>query len=199
MPWIYREGVDGTIDTQLAVSRDGIRWQRVGARETFLPLGPPGSSEDGMCRVGKRFIVRGDRIYLYYGAVHGPHGGRKFAGSGSRATGLCLALLRRDGFVSMSGDGDGGWLLTRPVAVDAGEGEGALHLNLNAARGRAVVTLCDDDAVPIEGFKASRPVSGDHTDVTVAWPERRIGELAERKVRLRVDLNDADLFSFWFE
>ena len=44
MPWIYREGVDGTIDTQLAVSRDGIRWQRVGARETFLPLGRPGSS-----------------------------------------------------------------------------------------------------------------------------------------------------------
>ena len=120
MPWIYREGVDGTIDTQLAVSRDGIDWQRVGARETFLSLGPAGGPEDGMCRVGKRFIVLGDQIYLFYGAVQGPHGGRKFSGGSSRATGLCLALLRRDGFVSMSGDGEGGWLLTRPVAVDAG-------------------------------------------------------------------------------
>lgn len=198
MPWIYREGVDGTIDTQLAVSRDGIRWQRVGARETFLPLGAPGSPEDGMARVGKRFIVRGDHVYLFYGAVQGPHGGRKFSGAGTRARGLCLALLRRDGFVSMSADGDGGRLLTRPVTVAADGGADALRLNLNAARGRAVVALCDDDAAPIDGFEASRPVSGDHTDTAVTWPGRRVGELAGRRVRLRVDLHDADLFSFWF-
>lgn len=97
----------------------------------------------------------------------------------------------------MSGDGDGGWLLTRPVAVDEGRGDGALHLNLNA-RGRAVITLCDDDGAPIEGFEGSRRVSGDHTDVTVTWPDRQIGALAGQWVRLRIDLNDADIFSFWF-
>ena len=98
----------------------------------------------------------------------------------------------------MSGDGDGGWLLTRPVAVERSERPGELLLNLNA-RGRAAVTLCDDDGLPIDGFTASRPVSGDHTDVTVTWPERRIAQLAGRQVRLRIDLHDADLFSFWFE
>lgn len=199
MPWIYREGVDGTIDTQLAVSRDGIGWQRVGARETFLSLGLPGSWDSGMCRVGKRFIVRDDQIYLFYGAVQGPHVGRKFSSAGTRATGLCLALLRRDGFVSMSGDADGGWLLTRPVTVEESGRPSELHLNLNAARGQATVTLCDDDGVPIEGFEKSRPVSGDHTDATVSWPSRQIGELTGHKVRLRVDLNDADFYSFWFE
>ena len=84
------------------------------------------------------------------------------------------------------------------MAVHEGEGEVALHLNLNA-RGRAVVTLCDDDGVPIEGFEASRPVSGDHTDVTVSWPDRQIGALAGQRLRLRIELHDADLFSFWFE
>ena len=34
MIWIYREGGDGTIDTQLATSRDGIQWTRVGDRAT---------------------------------------------------------------------------------------------------------------------------------------------------------------------
>ena len=62
-----------------------------------------------------------------------------------------------------------------------------------------MVTLCDDDGVPIEGFGPSRPVTGDHTDVTVTWPGRQIGALAGQRVRLRIDLNDADLFSFWFE
>ena len=53
--------------------------------------------------------------------------------------------------------------------------------------------------MPIGGFEASRPVSGDHTDAAVAWPGRRIVELAGRQVRLRIDLQDADLFSFWFD
>ena len=48
MIWVYREGVDGTIDTSLAMSRDGINWQRVLDRQTFLTLGQPGSWEDGM-------------------------------------------------------------------------------------------------------------------------------------------------------
>ena len=42
MIWIYREGVDGTIDTALATSRDGINWQRVLDRQTFLTLGQHG-------------------------------------------------------------------------------------------------------------------------------------------------------------
>ena len=42
MIWVYREGVDGTIDTSLAMSRDGINWQRVLDRQTFLTLGESG-------------------------------------------------------------------------------------------------------------------------------------------------------------
>lgn len=58
--------MDGTIDTQLACSRDGIRWQRVGARETFLPLGDdPDGWLGGMApewiseRYGRRCSIQG--------------------------------------------------------------------------------------------------------------------------------------------
>ena len=56
MIWVYREGVDGTIDTSLAMSRDGISWQRVLDRQTFLSLGQPGSWEDGMVRITQNFV-----------------------------------------------------------------------------------------------------------------------------------------------
>ncbi len=45
MIWIYREGGDGKIDTQLATSRDGIRWTRVANRATWLNLGDAESWE----------------------------------------------------------------------------------------------------------------------------------------------------------
>ena len=37
----------GTIDVQLAVSRDGIDWKRAGGRVPFIPNGPPGSIDAG--------------------------------------------------------------------------------------------------------------------------------------------------------
>jgi len=39
MSWMHREGTDARIDTQLAVSRDGVRWQRAAGRQAFLAAG----------------------------------------------------------------------------------------------------------------------------------------------------------------
>lgn len=44
MAWVYREGVDGTIDTSLATSRDGIHWGRTLDRQTFLPAFCPNAA-----------------------------------------------------------------------------------------------------------------------------------------------------------
>jgi len=66
MIWVYHEGTDGTIDTQLAVSRDGSRWSRVGDRAVWLALGDPDSWEGGMVRSCERVITRGDELYVYY-------------------------------------------------------------------------------------------------------------------------------------
>ena len=195
MPWVYRAGVDGTIDTQLAVSRDGIGWQRVGTRQTFLPLGEPGTWDDGMARIGKRFIVRDDQIYLFFGGVHGPHVGRKFSGKHSVGGGVGLALLRRDGFVSMHGSANGGTLLTRPVTVSGD----TLHLNVDASNGRAEVALFDQDGQPIERWRDATPVTGDQLDATVTWQDATLAKLRGEKLRLQIRLTNADIFSFWFE
>jgi hypothetical protein len=192
MLWVYREGVDGTIDTALACSRDGKKWQRVLDRQTFLPLGPEGSWEDDMARVTQNVIVRGDKIYLYYGGVQGVHTGRKFKTvERTWQPALGLVTLRRDGFVSLDAGQEKGFMLTKLLRLDGGE----LRINVDAIAGEVVVAVTDDQGVVLEGF-VSQPFGGDSTDMPVKF-ERSLSELSGEDVRLEIRLRQASLYSFW--
>ena len=193
MLWVYREGVDGTIDTSLATSRDGVRWERTLDRQTFLSLGPEDSWEGGMARVCQNVIVRDDTIYLYYGGVHGPHGGRKFKKVERKHRSMIgLAALRRDGFVSLDASADEGVALTKPFAL---EGD-ALHVNLDSGSGWLVASLTDDLGKPLEGY-TSVPLSRDTTDSPLRF-ERPLADLAGKEVRILMRMTNASLYSYWF-
>ena len=186
--WVYRPGTDGKIDTQLAVSRDGIDWQRVGDREPFLSLGPEGSWDDGMIRPTAKYIVRGDDVYIFHGMVNAPHTGPNFPKPVRKYPGaLGLGILRRDGFVSLdAGDGPG-HVITTPVTLNGR----ALHLNIDARDG--------GEARVIAGGITSEPITGDHTDVRVRWPQQARASLAGKTVNLRIEMRQAKLYSFWLE
>jgi len=195
MIWIYREGGDGRMDPQLATSRDGIRWTRVGGRRMWLGLGEKEGWEGGMVRSVERIIVRDDKLYIYYCGVHGPHsrpGGPEVVRRHRPAIGLLT--LRRDGFVSLDAGDREGWFLTRPFVLPEGE----LHMNLEARGGYVRVAVCDRAGNPREGFRASEPVSGDRTDAVVRWKGRSLSEFRGREVRLRFSARNAKIYSFWF-
>lgn len=194
MPWIYREGVDGTIDTSLAVSRDGVRWERVLDRQTFLSLGPEGTWEDGMARISQSFITVGEEIFLYYCGVQGPHTGRKLRTvTRTHKTAIGLARIRRDGFVSLDAGAEEGALLTKPMIVPAGD----LHANLSPRSGFVAATVTDTEGRAIAGFEASRRLTADSLDAVFAF-DRPPRELAGRMVRLRFTVREASLYSYWF-
>lgn len=195
MIWIYHEGTDGTIDTQLATSRDGIRWTRVADRAVWLALGDAESWQGGMTRSAERIIPRGDELYIYYGGIHGPHGRpghppveRKHRGA------LGLAIQRRDGFVSLAAGKTGGSLLTEPFALPAG----TLHVNVDVSEGALHAALCDADGRPLDGLEQSQPISGDQPRAAVTFPGRDWSTLAGQQVRLRLTLCGGHLYSYWF-
>ena len=193
MIWIYREGVDGTIDTSLAMSRDGINWQRVLDRQTFLTLGEPGSWENGMTRISQNFITHNDQIYFYYGGVNGPHTGRKFKQvERKHKSMLGLATLRRDGFVSLDAGEAEGRMLTKPLILGGGE----LHLNVDASQGYITVSITDDIGTPLENY-ASSQIVGDQLDASVKF-DQPLKALRGKEVRLRFQLRNASLYSYWF-
>jgi hypothetical protein len=190
MLWIYREGGDGKIETQLATSRDGIRWTRAGDRATWLGVRSEAAWEDGMVRAAGRIIRRGDRLSVYYCGVNGPH---NRAGhppvERQHPVQIGLATLPRDRFVSLSAGDAAGSITTRTLPFPPGK----LHLNVNAARGEVKVTLLDASGQPLS---RSAPVSGNRLDGPVSFP----GRLPDpgTRVQLRFELRGADLYSYWW-
>jgi hypothetical protein len=225
---IYRPGSDGRIDSQLAASHDGVHWQRVGNRQTFLPLGAPNQWDDGMVRTAQHYITRGNQLYLYYGMVSGPHAGALYPDKNIQRrwpNAIGLALLRRDGFVSLDAKEQRGSLLTKPIMLDGRQ----LHLNVNVeAGGEARVVVCNPWA-SLEDFHATRendipqygqpghndynhdddgrvlisqasdPITGDHVDVVVKFPDTSLARLAGKVAALRIELSKAKLYSFYFK
>jgi hypothetical protein len=195
MFWMYREGTDARIDTQLAVSRDGIRWRRVADRQTFLANAPEGSWDDGMSRVGRAINAVGDTIYLHYSMVNGPHRSPRFPQPERKFPGaIGLVTLRRDGFVSLDAGADPGTLLTRPFTWPGGE----LYVNADAQGGSLQVAVLDEAGEPLPGFEASRAMAADTTAAAVSWNGAGLDRLRDQRVRLKFTLQNGKVFSYWF-
>ncbi|MFN6107362.1 MAG: hypothetical protein ACK5EA_23320 [Planctomycetaceae bacterium] len=193
MFWMYREGTDARIDTQLAVSRDGRRWRRVADRQTFLENGPEGAWDDGMSRAGRGINVVGDTIYLHYSMVNGPHRSAKFPQVERRFPGAVgLVTLRRDGFISLDAGKQLGFLVTRPFPWPGGQ----LHLNYSSPHAAVIAEIQNDAGNAIT--RGTAP-AGDRLRERVG-PLDGIAEIpVGTQVRLRLTLREAELYSWWLE
>ena len=107
--------------------------------------------------------------------------------------------LRLDGFASVRAPAAGGSLVTKPVVF---EGQ-RLSINFStSAAGGVRVEIQDVDGKPIPGFTLdeSRELIGNEIDRTVNWKNGSdVASLAGQPIRLRFQMNDADLFAFQFQ
>ena len=178
----------GTIDIQLAASRDGIRWERVGDRKPFIPNGPPGSIDSGEVYMANAPVRVGDELWFYYSPSaieHGPTG---------RSGPICLAKLRLDGFVSVDAGEDMGTLVTQPFTC---EGD-SLEFNAQARGGLVAVAVLDGEGTQYPGFgKIDCAVfDGDSVRHAVTWRYASLGSLKGKVIRLKFYLRNARLYSF---
>ena len=146
-----------------------------------------------MTRISQNFIVHNDQIYLYYGGVNGPHTGRKFKQvERKHKSMLGLATLRRDGFVSLDAGETEGCMLTKPLTLNGTE----LHLNVDASEGYITVAVTDDIGVPLENY-TSHQIVGNQLDIEIEF-NHSLETLKGKEVRLRFQLRNASLYSYWF-
>jgi len=206
-PWMDR------VDVQLAFSRNGVTWQRVGkagaitARElrgerdwkqaaeqaTFIPNGAFQKDWDwGQIYPYHPPLVVGDEIRIYYTGISGRHWGTYHKDTPDHGVGL--ATLRLDGFVSVEAEKEG-TLTTRPL-VFLGD---TLVVNANAAGGSLVVEALDGEGKAIAGFQAAdcKPITSDGIRHVVTWKGRADCHLLQaRPIKLRFRLTNAKLYSF---
>jgi hypothetical protein len=107
------------------------------------------------------------------------------------------ATLRKDGYVSLDAYDKPGQLLTKPLHF-AGK---ALTVNLAAPQGALRVELQDESSRPLNDFRMSDCIwlSGDGQKLPVRWRgDGDLRRIADRPVRVRLELENGSLYSFRF-
>ena len=179
----------GISDALLMSSRDGIHFQRW--NEGFIRPSPEPENWTDRNQYptwGMLELTPGE-LSLYWGE-HNKHPEKR----------LRRGTLRVDGFASLHAGGEGvGEMLTRPL-VFAGR---RLEINYaTSAAGTMLFALCDEAGEAFEGFSFddSEMLYGNELAHIVTWRGvvSDLSQFAGRPVRLRVRLQDADLYAIRF-
>lgn len=182
-------------DTLFMASRDGTNfhvWP-----EAFIR---PGIQRPGSWFYGQAGMARGI-VETPSTFIGGPRELSFYVKDNARTDGpyrLRRYNLRLDGFASLYAPLTGGTVTTKPLTFTGSR----LEINFSSsAGGRLRIGLQEPDGTDIPGytFDECDLQYGDQLDRVVSWNgETNVGALAERPVRLRIELKDADLFSFRF-
>jgi len=185
---------DGLLETQLAVSRDGINWRRY--HEPYIPLGRMDETDGGTIYMGLGMIRQGDEIWQYYAGSPWTHGTKRNNPDVSNA--IFRAVQRLDGFVSINTDHQGGEFITHPLVFKGNR----LQLNIDCgAMGEVWVEIQDSSGNPIPGYSMEESVSVDRNGLAqeVWWKDGPdVGSLAGRTVKLRIKMRSSKLFASQF-
>ena len=202
MPAVYhatgklKANTDGFHLIQLACSRDLKHWIRLGDRQPFIGPSPvgPGVFDRTQLLPPSAPVERGNELWFYYTGI-------KYRASPENADekvgAVCLAVLRRDGFVSMTAGKKAGQLITKSFIATGTR----LLLNVDLTDGgKATIEVLDETKQVIPGFERSGsvPLRGRSIEQTVRWTTKsNWSQLSGRRVRLRIGLRNADLYAFW--
>lgn len=194
------KGIPKITELMVSFSRDGFHWDRPD-REPFIRAErKPGYWDRGYVQsVGGICSIVGDQLRFYYIGFRGDQNklSTTYVKNGMHSYGSTgVAVLRRDGFASMSADRTIGTLTTRPVTFKGNY----LFVNVNCPSGQLKVEILDEGYSPIMPFSLENchPVSVDSTIQQVIWKKaENLSQLKNQKVRFRFYLEKGDLFAFW--
>ncbi|MFO0945378.1 MAG: hypothetical protein U1D30_05435 [Planctomycetota bacterium] len=159
----------GMLEVQLAVSRDGIHWDRP-SREPYFPTGLADEWDRWYAVMAPG---RGNYLYQYYyssGRLHDSAILRKeYDFPDKPFGGLGIVRQRLDGFVSADADHRGGSLRTPPIVFKGNQ----LRLNIDTGRDEdaAFVEIQEEQGQPIPGFTLAdcEEIGSNFIDQRVQW------------------------------
>lgn len=185
------ENSDGFHRVQLTCSRDLRAWTRLGGREPFIG---PSTIESGAFDLNgimppSNAIFRGDELWFYY---NGSRYRTTPADPDPRHSAACLAVLRRDGFISLDGGAGGGSALTKSFLLPTPW----LFINVDATGGSVEVAILDELGSVVAESEAVR---GDHPRYPVQWNRGDPAASVNRPVQLRFNASGSSIYSYWFD
>ncbi len=180
---------DGFHLIQLVSSRDLKTFKRLGNRESFIGPSPIGKGAYDLTQlIGPSApVIRGDELWFYYTGIKyraQPKDGEKNGGA------ICLAALRRDGFISLDSGETEGTILTKPFELSGSK----LFVNVDAPQGELRVDVLDGMGKVVA---QSNPLTGDLLRTPVTWAKGNITKMQAQQVSLRFTFRSGQFYSYW--
>lgn len=183
--------ITGGMPIELAISRNGLDWQRPFRKELFLPVTCDHSTFDAGCIWSSASpVLLDDEFRFYYGAYSSTWKGAM----GKSATGIGLATLPRDRFAGLRPLHEIGQITLKSLPL---AGCPAMTLNADASRGTIRVELLNEHGFRLRGYTKddAAPITGDSLRHPVSWREARLDQLPPGRYRLRLHLENAEVFA----
>ena len=195
----------GLMDIQLAASRDGIAWSRIGGHCPLIPRGRRGSFDAGMVGPNNGLIEKDGKIWLYYNGWTGEHRETKayrrandpgLYDMGRLGSGTGLAWLRQDGFVSLDSGEDEGVMISQAETANGSD------LMINAVThgdgGVIRAEIMRADGKPVPGYSGADAAEfrGDSIGAVMTWAGKPLAALPEGTYRLRFLMRHTSLYSY---
>lgn len=191
----YQRG-SGPLETQVAVSRDGINWKRY-HRPAYVGIGQHEGRDVKTAYIAHGMVRRGNEIWQYYFGETQYHSALKRDDAGR---GVYRLVQRLDGFVSLESPYDTeAELVTKPFTFTGN----TLQLNIDTdAAGYAQVGFIDENGKPVEGFSVDNCVyiNGDFIDGAVEWMHKGtdVSSLQGKTLRLVFKMRGSKLYALQF-
>jgi hypothetical protein len=185
----------GPVETQVAVSRDGLHWTRY-PRPVYVGTGEHNGDEINQVYMAQGLIRRQNEIWQYFFGEEAFHS--SFKRDLKRA--VYRVVQRLDGFVSADSPYDSiGEIVTRPLAFEGNR----LVLNVDTgAAGYAQVGLLDGTERPIEGYSVDDCIyiNGNAVEREVEWLKKGKDVLAlqGKPVQVIIRMRGTKLYSMQF-
>ena len=148
-------------------------------------------------------IVRDDELWFYYTGLkwrntfkhigkfpNGQH--EPIPGRDRDAGAICLAVLRRDGFISLDAGPSEGHITTEPFSI-SGE---RLFVNADARGGELRCEIVNELG---EVVGSSESLKENFARKELAWRQGEPASLKDQTVSLRFTLHNAKIYSYWLE
>jgi hypothetical protein len=187
---LHRAERGGVMDIELAVSKNGMRWDRPFRRPFFLPKNEGQQFDSGSVLTNATPVLLEDEFRFYYaGYSEGATGGDDYA----LLSGIGLATMPRDRFAGLLPMDGMAQVTLRPIKATGG----AISLNADASAGTVQVEVLDAEGRRVRGFaqEDAVPITGDGLRHPVRWKGHKFAELPAGAYMLRLHMNDAEVFA----
>lgn len=186
----------GSVETQLAVSRDGQHWQRL-PQPAYVGIGQHAGRKVVNAYLAHGMVRRGEEIWQYYFGETQYHSAHRLDAAGR---GVYRLVQRLDGFVSLDSPYDQETVVvTKPLRFDGNR----LILNIDTdATGYAQVGLLDQDGNFLPGYALDdcSYINGDFIQTEVQWSESGgdLSPVAGEPVQVAFRMRGSKLYAMQF-